>query len=314
VDKKTELTLKDMVFKASSNSAINDNGEPSTEQLRTVLLDGYRFIDLHVYMISSNSGNALYVANPAEPSRTTISASLPLSKALEVIQETAFSKPNNYKPTVDYDYTQDPLFIHFVLHKHPNIRGADMLDLLYKNYLDPREGKGLIPTQFWHMVQSTQTAIPIDRNTSFGDIKRKALFGFNVQNLVQLYSLNENADDVPVSQRRMLMNMCNFKTGGHSWNAYTSYNGLPVVQTNISENGMSTNAKQMNIVLPPPTTQQNPDVYRVLEQNQIQTVPVLVHLRDEGVDLVRELHNECKTSCIPYSTALARAAIANKNT
>lgn len=301
-NKKAELTLKDIVIKASSNSAVDSNGEPTNAQLRKVLLNGYRFIELHVYMVSRDEGNTLYVGNPAENEDST-STQLPLSKALETINDLAFIKKS--ESTVAYDYTKDPLFIQFMLYPQKN-NSHDMLETLYKNYLEPTDGKGLIQNEYWYRTPSG-AAITIDRNTQFKSIQRKALFGFNVQNLVQLYSLKNNADYVPVAQRRILLQMCNFKTGGHTWKAYNDYIGLPITKTMSTENGLQTDAKQMNIVLPPTSMANNPNVYDVILKNQIQTVPIFVYLEDEGVDLVQQIHNKTNTSTIPLSTALAIA-------
>jgi len=299
---KMELTMKDIVVKASANSAIDGNGEPSPAQLTKIVKDGYRFIDLHLYMVSGQEGNTLYVGNPAENTSST-STELPLSKALQIINENAFTKKGSMN--IPYDYTQDPLFIQFSFYRAKD-NAADPIDTLFYNYLNPKNNKGLIDRLYWHLTQSG-AAVPINRHTMFRDIQRKALFGVNIQNLVQLYSSNGNANDVPVAQRRTLFRLANFKTGGHSWAAYPSYSGLPNVTTKPVEGKLHTDAKQMNIVLPAPTTANNPNVYDILLKHQIQTVPVLAHLQDEGVDLVSQMFDSASTSTLPLSTAIARA-------
>ena len=307
-DKKMELPLKDLVVKASINSAIDGNGEPTADQLRKVLLDGYRFIDLHIYMVSSKEGNTLYVGNPAENAEST-STQLPLSKALEMINELAFIKNSN--ATVQYEYVNDPLFIHFMLHRQRD-HSYDMLETLYQNYLNPKGNKGLIASMYWYRTPK-ELAVSINRHSKFRNIQKKALFGFNVQNLVSLYSDNHRADDVPVSKRRILTQMCNFKTGGHSWPAFTDYTGLPSIKTTQVEGGLQTDAKQINVVLPPHTMANNPNIYTIIANNQIQTVPLMVHLNDEGVDVARGLFNDMQTSTPPLSAVIAKAA-ATENT
>lgn len=300
-NKKDNLTLKDIVIKASINSAIDDTGEPSATQLLNVIRDGYRFIELHVYMVSGNTGNILYVGNPAENVDAT-SSQLPLSKALQIINENAFVNKN---ANVEYNYSQDPLFIQFMLHRDRDTT-ADMLDALYNNYLNPAENNGLIDNTYWHRTGANEATV-VDRNTVFSTIKRKALFGFNVQNLVDLYSTARNANDVPIAKRRVLKKMCNFKTGGHSWASFSNYKGLKPKQTRVIEGGLQTDATQLHIVLPPLTLVHNPNIYDIVFKYQIQTVPMLAYLNDEGVDTTNQLFNDSNTSTIPLATVLAIA-------
>lgn len=308
------LPLKEYAIKSSMNSTY-DGTSVSIDQLAITMYNGYRFIDLNVFMTDSSN---LYVGFSADNAPTMVDVSLPFHKAIDYINSYAFQLDTNIQTkvqaadfnakvnavmnpnvksakTIQNTYTAYPLFLNIRVYRPPNST-ADIISLVYDEI-----------SKMKHLyVDDKGTAIKITQYTRLSDIMGKIIITMDIENILQIYTAPVPYDPakIPQDTKQIIDKMVSAKTGGDNWASFYSYADVmkipntPLMKqsTDIQAPSYETNTINLKMVYPSYNeTDKNPDTYDFLSNHQIQCIPIRSYISDSNLDKYVKLFDENKT-------------------
>ena len=296
------LPLREYIIKACYNSAYDPNATPklSVNILETRMAEGYRFIDLNVF----SSEGKLYVGYSPNNNPTLTDVSIPFTDALECIKTNAFTKSTmaikddtpfferkstETAASIRETYVDYPLFVCIRVYRS----GKSKLDIVkalmehLKSTSDAkylREGNG-----------DNEKAVQIDGCTPLNKIKGNILFVMDILNILQIYTPVEksSADQIPEETRKYLNKFVNIYSGGNIWRHGSSEKSMPLLISDLNQ-PYKTNLFNMQIMFPEVKETVNPDTYKLIVKNSIQTIVVRPYLQDTNLKAYTKLFNEAK--------------------
>jgi hypothetical protein len=321
------LPLRELTVKGSYNSAF-DGTTFTIQQLGTVMANGCRYIDMQVF---SASGGTLYVAHSDTPRANLVDATLSFSEVLGYISQYAFVQDTKItaplldeiyqKSQVDgkakeldtkagapiqQTYTDYPLFVNIRVNRSDNENGIDIVEEMYKRYINPESKTPIIPQKFFH--RNGKYAKMVDRSTPLDEIKGKIIFVMDIDNIIQNYTTSYNADDVPISVRKYMAKFVNVFIGGHTWKSFNNYSTVentPVLELYAMDNGLLSNTTNLYISLPNPTDSGNPNAMNMLTKHRIQHIPNRYYIKDANLEKYNKMFDSMKKPFVPMAHALA---------
>jgi hypothetical protein len=321
----SDLPLRELTIKGSYNSAY-DGFKFSLEQLGKIMTNGNRYLDLQLFV--ANDG-AVYVSHSETPRSPIADTSLPFSEVLKYLSQYAFAYDKKIKPGVldaNYlfdqknnkmrkkeikagapiqdTYIQYPLFVNIRINRAPNSE-TDIVETIYAKYLNPESKTPIIPLSYFY--RERDSAKPIDMGTTLGDLKEKIIFMMDIDNIIQNYTTSFNADDVPVSVRKIMRKFVNVFTGGHTWKSYTDYDLIstsPTIPLYAMDNGFRTNSDNLYIALPSVKNSRNPDALNFIANYRIQLSPNRHYIEDSNLVKYNKFFSDMKKPFVPLAHAI----------
>jgi len=196
--------LRDYYIKSSMDSAY-DGTEVSIDQIEGVILDGYRFVDLHVFLDSGDS-NAYVIYSPDEE-YTDANNKILLQDIIPAICKTAFAKTND-------NYT-DPFFLQ-IRPGYYNTLTTDEIDSAQQN---ENKAKNIllnntIETALRYIEHNGyKLAGPIETSTTYHQIKEKIVVVMP-------------DEDISESLKKNWVSITNDKIRINKMDAFTQYEGF----------------------------------------------------------------------------------------
>ncbi len=318
------LPLKEYAIYASFNTAYDGN-QVNVKQLGTIMYGGCRFIDFNIFY----SDKDLYVGFANDNAPTMVDQSLKLSKAIEYINQYAFSIDEDIKKEVENTFSSQirefgdttvqsgqniqktfvnyPLFVNIRVYRPPD-SDIDILKLVSDAFIGKNGLKNLYRSE-------NGFAKEVTKYTMLNEIRGKIILCLDYENILQMYSGSPPYDpsrirpDVVVTARKT----ANIQIGSNNWYAFynypdlekNTYNMLEITNSSVTPNiHYETNTNNMKLVYPYFTDVSNPDSYKYITKYKIQTVPNRFYIDDENLTKYINLFTDNKTPFLPLYHAL----------
>lgn len=328
-----QLPLKEYFIKASYNSVYDGTKqEPSINKLKEILYNGCRYIDLQVFSIDDpkTKESRLYVAYGEDDEVPTVDTTMPLSNVLTYINTHAFNKdgamttamlkgdPEKTKrqklPSLLDNYIHYPLFLMFRIYRK-SMNSPDIVKLIYDEYLNPANDRGLIQTNKLYLSEDRTNALPVSGNTSLHTVQGKILICMDIDNLLKSYTESYDPIDIPETTKATLRKYVNVKSGGHTWKTFNNYttveSGVTTTLVHYTDGELSTtadtyetNVKNWFLSLPNKSNKENPSAVKHARDYKIQVSPCRYYIDDANLGKYNDVFDHFKTPMIPMSQIL----------
>jgi len=298
--------LREYIIKACYNSAYDPNNSPklSALNLETRIAEGYRFIDLNVF----SSEGKMYVGYSQNNNPTLTDVSIPFTEALDCIKKNAFVKSTMKLPdetplfekkstdtaasnsaSIRDNYVDYPMIVFIRVYRSPGSK-FDIVKELAELLKSTADGKYLREVN-----GDKETAIQIDGCTPLNKVNGNILFAMDILNILQIYTPPENssADQIPEETRKHLMKFVNIYTGGNIWRHGSADKSMPLLISDLNQ-PYKTNLFNMQILFPSVKETVNPDTYKIILENSIQTIVIRPYLQDTNAKAYNKIFSEAK--------------------
>jgi hypothetical protein len=276
---RSDMSLNQYCIKGSFNSAF-DGKKISENNIKNVLLDGCRFIDLQVYY--SETDNIVYVANIPDPNGKIIESqnNVPLDNIFNAIATNAFS---NIQSSNGCPNPKDPLFVHLRIIPHDKI--YDMIAVSIKSRF---------PNNIRYIKDNNANIV--NGNTRLNEIGAKTIF---------LIDKQINPDWTNKSKK--LQSYINAETGGDTFTIYDYTQMINKMKTIpvVHDNYRTTNINKESIVIPNTTyDEKQPSIVDMVLNYGCQIVLYPFYQRSDNLIEYEKLFNEYKTAFLPMAYAI----------
>lgn len=307
------LPLKEYFIKGSYDSTFNGMN-PSIDELKQQIFNGYRFIDLNIFAIKPDGGEEynLYVGQSNDGNTPSIDTTLPLVTALKYINEYAFLRDNAMQddkhdklPSVFTNYADYPMFVMLRINRQRD-SNIDIVKMIYDNYFkQDKEGKETFSAK--RLFTNGGYAVPVTGEMGLANIRGKLIFCMDIENILNVYTTTLDAKDVAEPTKEFMRLFVNVKTGGDTWRSVYGDENISKLKRNellvSMDTGKATNALFWNIAFPTKNTA-NQDALENARFYQIQLTLMKRYKKDSNLENYENTFSYFKQPMVPMSQVI----------